>query len=118
MAASRASAEPAAREDSTQLQRKIERTREQLGQTVEQLAARADIKGRARDKAADVSGQVKSKAGQIHKQVAPVWDAAPEPVRQAVAKGASSARQRRVPLFAAVGTLVLGYLILRRLRRR
>jgi hypothetical protein len=115
----------------------------------------ADVKGRARDKAAEVAGQVKCKAdqarqdavakvqtvlgqladktatarqkaqsageagkGHLSKQAAPVWDAAPEPVRQAVARGASSARQRRVPLLAAAVALVLGYLVARRLRRR
>lgn len=154
-AGAQAGQEPAASDDVQQLQREIERTREQLGETVEQLAARADIKGRARDKAAEVSGQVKAKGdqarqeaaakaasvlgqladktatarqkaqsageagkGQLQKQVAPVWEAAPDPVRQAVAKGAGTARQRRVPLAAAVGVLVLGYLVVRQWRRR
>jgi Protein of unknown function (DUF3618) len=154
-AGAQAGPKPAASDDVQQLQRKIELTREQLGATVEQLAARADIKGRAQDKATEVSGQVKAKAdqarqeaaakaesvlgqlagktatarqkaqsageagkGQFQKQVAPAWEAVPDPVRQAVAKGASTARQRRVPLAAAVGVLVLGYLIVRRWKRR
>ena len=153
-AASQAGPEQAAG-DAQQLQREIERTREQLGATIEQLAARADIKGRARDKATEVSGQVKTKADQarqeaaakaesvlgqladktatarqraqsvgetgrerIRRQVAPVWDAAPDPVRQAVAKGASGARQRRVPLAVAAGVLVLGFLVVRRWKKR
>jgi len=37
-------------------------TREQLGETVEQLAAKADVKGRMRAKAAQLTGQAKSKA--------------------------------------------------------
>ncbi len=56
--------------------------------------------------------------GQIQKQVAPVWEAAPDPVRQAVTRGASTARQRRIPLAVALGALVLGYLIVRRWKRR
>ena len=49
-----------------ELQQEIEQTREHLGQTVDELAAKADVKSRARaktaevkDKAADVSGQVR-----------------------------------------------------------
>jgi hypothetical protein len=127
-----------------QLQHDIERTREQLGETVEQLAAKADVKARARGKAAELSGRAKSKAsqlagktgaarqkavsaagagtdqlqGRVAAVAAPVWQATPEPVRQAVAKGASTARQRRVPLAAAAVALILGYLVIRRCRRQ
>ena len=48
----------------------------------------------------------------------PVWQASPEPVRQAVAKGASSARQRRAPLAVAAGVLIVGYLAIRWWRKR
>ena len=145
--------------DDAQLQQEIERTREQLGETVEQLAAKADVKARARDKAAEFSGRVKSTAGQARKEAAarsesarsqlagktaaarqkatsaggagkdqlqtraaavamPVWEATPEHLRRAVAKGASTARQRRVPLAAAAAALILGYLAIRRWRRQ
>jgi hypothetical protein len=79
------------------------------------LGQLADKTTAARQKAQSVGEAGK---GQIHKQVAPVWEAAPEPVRQAVTRGASSARQRRVPLVAAVAALVLGYLVVRRWKRR
>ena len=49
---------------------------------------------------------------------APVWEATPEPVRQAVAKGASTIRQRRGPLAVAASALVAGYLAVRWWRRR
>ena len=39
----------------------INRTREELGNTVEALAAKVDVKARAQQKAAEVSGQLKSK---------------------------------------------------------
>lgn len=48
----------------------------------------------------------------------PVWDATPEPVRRAVAKGASTIRQRRGPLAVAASALVAGYLAVRWWRRR
>ena len=126
---------------------------------MEQLAAKADVPGRARAKAAEVSGQVKAKASQaqqeatsragsvrgllagqtatarqkavsvggagkeqLQSQVAavgtPLWEATPEPLRQAAAKGASGARERRVPLAVAAGALITGYLVIRWWRRR
>ena len=49
-----------------EIQQEIEQTREHLGETVEELAARADVRARARaraagmmDKAAGMSGQVR-----------------------------------------------------------
>jgi hypothetical protein len=44
--------------DARQLKAEIEQTRERLGATVEQLAAKADVKNRARAKATEVAGQV------------------------------------------------------------
>ena len=39
-----------------EIQQEIERTREHLGDTVEELAARADVRTRARAKAAEMTG--------------------------------------------------------------
>jgi len=137
--ASQAGAAPTAPDDPQELEREIERTREQLGETVELLAAKADVKGRAQAKATELSERIKSKAGQVRRQAAarggsvrgqlagttavaqkrvtaaatPVWQAAPEPVRQAVAKGASTARQRRLQLAAAAGAVIAGYLLIK-----
>jgi hypothetical protein len=137
--ASQADAAPAAPDDPQELEREIERTREQLGQTVELLAAKADVKSRAQAKAAELSERVKSKAGQVRQEAAarggsargqlagttataqkrvtaaaaPVWEATPEQVRQAVAKGVSTARQRRMQLAAAAGAVIAGYLLIK-----
>ena len=137
--ASQADAAPAAPDDPQELEREIERTREQLGQTVELLAAKADVKGRAQAKATELSGRIKYKAGQVRQKAAacggsvrgqlvgttataqkrvtaaatPVWQATPEPVRQAVAKGASTARQRRMQLAVAAGAVIAGYLLIK-----
>ena len=149
----------AAPDDVQQVEQEIERTREQLGETVEQLAAKADVKGRARAKAAEVSERVKSKTSQAQNEVAsgaenvrsqlvaktaaarqkaisaggagkdqlqgrtatvvtPVWEAAPEPLRRSVARGASTARQHRVPLAVAAGVVIAGYLAIRWWGRR
>jgi ABC-type transporter Mla subunit MlaD len=150
---------PAAPDDVQQLEQEIERTREQLGETVEQLAAKADVKSRARAKAAEVSERVKSKTSQAQNEAAagaesvrsqfaaktaaarqkamsaggagkdqlqgrtaavvtPVWEAAPEPLRRSVARGASTARQHRVPLAVAAGVVIAGYLAIRWWARR
>lgn len=157
--ASQGDAEAGPPDDVQELQQEIEETRAQLGETVEQLAAKTDVKARARGKAAELTGRVKgttsqartqaaARAGSVRDQLAskaggtgqramslgtaakeqlsgraaaagtPAWEATPEPVRQAVAKGASSARQRRAPLAVAAGVLVVSYLAIRWWRKR
>jgi hypothetical protein len=157
--APQADAEAAAPDDVEELKQQIEQHRDQLGETVEQLAAKTDVKGRARAKVAGLSGRVKSTTGQAGKQAAdravsirsqfasqtaatrqkavsaggtgknrlqtraaavgaPVWEATPEQVRRAVARGASTARQHRLPLAVAAGALILGYLAIRQWRKR
>lgn len=122
-----ADSQPAAEErpvDEAGLRQEIERTREQLGETVEQLAAKTDVQGRVRAKAAELAGRAKSTTaqaraqvaaqfgnvrGQLQARAAPVREATPEPLRRAMAKGASTAQQRRVPLAMAAVTLIAGY---------
>jgi hypothetical protein len=136
---SQAGAASAAPDDPQELEREIERTREQLGETVELLAAKADVKRRAQAKATELSERIKTKAGQARQKAAargdsvrgqlagttataqkrvmaaatPVWEATPEPVRQAVAEGARTAKQRQVPLAAAAGVIIVGYLLIK-----
>ena len=59
-----------------EIQQEIERTRERLGETVDELAAKADVKSRARAKAAEMKAkaqgkaiEMKSKATQVSGQV-------------------------------------------------
>jgi uncharacterized protein YjbJ (UPF0337 family) len=142
------SAAAAPPDDPQQLAEEIKRTREQLGETVEQLAAKADVKARAQDKASQLTGRLKDKAGQVQRQLAdkttgprqkvvsvsgPVQDqvrqqaaraaarvseVTPEPVRRAAVKVAVTARQRRVMLAAAIGAGVLAWMVIARWRRR
>ena len=63
-----------------ELQQEIEQTRRQLGQTVDELAAKTDAKARARAKATQVSGRVRR----------------------------SQLVQRRWPLALAAGALIAG----------
>ena len=104
----------------------IERTRAELGETVEALAAKADVKARAQEKAADARRAIMDAGSQVKDQVtngtaqaaATIWNAAPEPVQRAAKRAADSARQRRAPLAMAAGAALLaGWLIARRRRR-
>ncbi len=109
-----------------ELTEEIERTRTQLGETVGALAAKADVKARAQEKAADARQKVLAVGGQVKDQVtsgiaqaaATVWARTPEQVQRAAQRAADSARRRRAPLAAAAaGTLLVGWLIARRRRR-
>jgi len=71
------------------IEQEIERTREHLGETMDELAARADMKARARGKAAELSGRVRQ----------------------------SSLVRRRWPLAVAAGALVAGSALIWRRRR-
>jgi hypothetical protein len=51
------------------IQREIEQTREHLGQTVEELAAKADVKARAQAKAAEVKNRARVKAAEASERV-------------------------------------------------
>jgi len=105
-------------DNARQLQREIERTREQLGETVQELVARVDVKSRARAKASEVSGRYKStmvrarqrastRAGGVRGQVTGNTSAARQKARHAVTKGASGARERWVPLAAVAGAVII-----------
>jgi hypothetical protein len=88
--------------DIRHLELEIERTRERLGETVQELLAKADVKGRALAKATEVSGKYKT-----------TMAAMPDQARRAVSKGANGARQRWIPLAVAAGIVIIGCLAVR-----
>ena len=55
-------------EDPEQLRQDIERTREQLGETVEALVAKADVKAQAKDKVGQLTGKLKGTTAQAKEQ--------------------------------------------------
>jgi hypothetical protein len=102
----------AAADAEQQLRQEIDQTRQQLGDTVEALAGKADVKARAQAWKAGLASQVKSqttrtraaaaeRAGSVRGQLA---DTTPRDRRQATA--------------AAIVTLVAGYLMTRIWRKR
>jgi Protein of unknown function (DUF3618) len=56
--------------DEQELREEIEQTREQLGETVEQLVAKTDLRGRARAKAARLTGPVKGSTARARAKAA------------------------------------------------
>jgi Protein of unknown function (DUF3618) len=124
-------------DDKQAIMEDIERTREQLGETVEALAAKADVraraeqktaevKARAGQKAAEVTGTIKAKVGgPVKDQVerarqtgGTVWEATPEPVQRQTRKVAAVVSQHRGKAVAVAATLLAGWLTIRKLRRR
>ncbi|MFG2717734.1 DUF3618 domain-containing protein [Streptomyces sp. NPDC048416] len=81
---------------SDELREQVERTREELGRTVEALAAKADVKGRARDKAAEVRRRAAARAAELKVRTAEVahqvQDKVPDPVKDKAARAAGVAR--------------------------
>ena len=84
----------AAPDNARQLEAEIARTREQLGQTVQELAARADVKSRARAKATEVSDRLKDAAAEVRGHVSDYW----------------------MPVAVAAGVIALDYVALRQWR--
>jgi hypothetical protein len=84
-----------------ELRQEIERTRAQLGETVEALAAKADVRQRTRAGAAQIVARAKGKAR----------DAATDVSRRPVPAATVSA-------VVTAAALVLGHLITRRWRTR
>jgi hypothetical protein len=74
-----------------EIQQEIEQTRERLGATVDELAAKANVKSRARAKAAEVAARAQGKAAEVSGRVRH-----------------NPAVQRGWPLAVAAGALIAG----------
>lgn len=85
-------------DDPQQLAKEIERTRARLGETVEALAAKADVKARTQDKARQLTTRLQVKAGQASRQI----------------------RRQPVPLAVAgaAAAIVLALLLIKQSKRR
>ncbi|MFE9437545.1 DUF3618 domain-containing protein [Streptomyces sp. NPDC006602] len=112
-----------------ELRRQIERTRSALGDTVEELAGKVDVKGRARARAADLRDKAGAMTVQLRSSAAQaghtVQDRAshaghavehtlPAPVRTAVQAGVRHPRPVLVVGAAAVGAVVAVEVVRRR----
>jgi Protein of unknown function (DUF3618) len=82
------------------IQQEIERTREHLGETVDELAAKTDVKARARVKAAEVKARARDRAAEVSGRVQQ-----------------SQVVQRRWPLAVAAGILLAGSVVIWRWKK-
>jgi len=107
-----------------EIQQEIERTRDHLGETVEELAARADVKARARaraagmkDKAAQMKVRAQGKATEMSGQLRQSRLAQSQLAQSQLVQGDTV--RRRWPLAAAAaGVVLVGSVLVRRRRRR
>ncbi|MFB6577433.1 MULTISPECIES: DUF3618 domain-containing protein [unclassified Streptomyces] len=108
-----------------ELREQVERTRDGLGQTIEALADKADVKARAREKTAAMTEQAAATAGVVADQIRTktlhaaqlVKDTAPEPVLDKAGRAAIVVRANRKPLLVAGGAALIVLLLVRRGRR-
>jgi len=68
-----------------ELREDIEQTRQQLGQTAEALAAKADVKARTKQKVSQVKEQAAARATQAREQAADGWLSNPSALAAAAA---------------------------------
>ncbi|AYV31870.1 hypothetical protein EES41_34545 [Streptomyces sp. ADI95-16] len=111
-----------------ELRAQIERTRDELGKTVEALAAKTDIKARAKQKAAAVKEQAAEKATLVSDQIRTKTERAahlvkdkttdPDPLFDPAGRAATAARANRTPLLVAAGAALVVVLLVRRGRGR
>ncbi|MFE9928486.1 DUF3618 domain-containing protein [Streptomyces sp. NPDC005533] len=107
-----------------ELREQVEHTRDELGQTIEALAAKADVKAQAKERTAAVKEQAAEKTALVADQIRAqtqhaaqlVKDTTPDPVLHKAGQVAEAARAHRKPLLAA-GVALLVLLLVRRGRR-
>lgn len=107
------------------LRRQVEGTREELGQTVAALAAKADIKSRATQKKAQVTSNMQARAAQARRQLTGsahavgdrLHDEAPQAVWQRVYRTGGHSRLDRDALLAVGAAAFVAVLLIRRSRR-
>lgn len=98
--------------DPTQIRQDIEATREELGETVEALAAKTDVTGQAKRKLEEARATVSEKADEM---LGKVRDGTPETAVAGAGQAVVAARRNPVPLL--IGLFVAG-LVIGRLTRR
>ncbi|WP_055493434.1 DUF3618 domain-containing protein [Streptomyces sp. TP-A0356] len=101
-----------------ELREQVQQTRHELGQTVEALAARTDVKARVQEKTAEVRQQAAVKAGELRAMAADaahqVQDRLPDPVKDTAAQAGRAARGNRTVLLLATAGVAVVWLASRR----
>ena len=94
-------------EDPAQLRADIERTREDLGDTVAAIAEKTDVKARAKEKVAEVRQNVTQKRTEMAGRAR---EASPDGASSAADQVRQKAQENPVP-FAAIGAFVGGFVL-------
>ena len=94
-------------QDPEQLQREIEETREELGDTVEALAAKTDVKARARQKLDDAKSTASEKKEELFGKAK---EASPDTAATAASQASQKARENPLPV-AAAGAFAAGFVL-------
>lgn len=104
-----------------EIRTEIEHTRAQLGETVEALAEKTDVKAHAHDRIEAAKGAVAANLGMAREKadglVSRARESAPDSPGTGVEQVTATVRQKPLP-FAAAGAFVAGLLVARVLRRR
>jgi gas vesicle protein len=95
-------------EDPDAIRDEIVDTRKRMGETIDALGHKADVKARAKDRVSDTVGGVKEKLGVAGQRAG---DATPDPeqVKHQVRRAAGLAQEN--PLGLAVGAVAVGFLV-------
>lgn len=123
--------------DPLALQEEIERTRIEVGDTVESLMARTDVRGQARGKAAEVAGRTRDRLGgrsealrhkgeewrdRLAERGGPqgerIREALPDQAQDAVRQAAGTARQNPKQVAGVLAALLATRWVVRRRHRR
>ena len=99
--------------DPEQIREEIEETRRELGDTVEALAAKADVKTRMHDKVESTKESVAHKKDEL---LGKAREASPDTVSAGASQATQKARQNPIPV-AAIGAFVGGFLLGRLTKR-
>jgi len=92
--------------DPEQIRGEIETTRQELGDTVAALSAKADVKAQAKRKIEDTKATVADKKDEV---LSKAQEAAPQSAVTTASRAAEQARQNPLP-FAAAGAFAFGFL--------
>jgi len=93
-------------QDPEQIQREIERTRAELGDTVEALTEKADVKAQAKQKIDQTKASITEKKDEL---LGKAKEASPETVSAGAVQASRKARENPLPLVAGAA-FVFGFL--------
>jgi ElaB/YqjD/DUF883 family membrane-anchored ribosome-binding protein len=93
-------------QDPEQIREQIEATREELGDTVEALAAKSDVKAQAKRKVEETKARLAGKQEEI---LGKAKEASPDDAVSAASSAAEKARENPLPV-AVAGAFALGFL--------